>query len=152
LDDPAVNLFDLTGGNYIVKRTVLYPEFPASQLTFEADVTAVTSSEWSTKLTVDGTYDGPKDVASVQDYQLAWTSDGKTLSESGAVTLVLTSGKTVQTKWTSTITPKNGDLRKFPAAGEQINVTFSPFAIDKDHMSYQWQGTVGLQRGQAAPK
>jgi hypothetical protein len=150
--EPAFTLFDLTGGNYIVKRTVLFSEFPASQLTFEADVTAVSGSEWSTKLTVGGTYDGPTDVISVRDYQLMWTSDGKTISENGSVLLVLTSGKTVQTKWTSTITPKDGDLRKFPGAGEQVNVTFSPFRIEGDRMSYQWTGTVGVLRNQAAPK
>jgi hypothetical protein len=121
-------------------------------LTFEADVTAVSSTEWSTKLTVLGTYDGPKDVVSIQDYQPVWTSDGKAISETGSVSLVLTSGKTVQTKWTSTIIPKNGDLSKFPAAGEQINVTFSPFKIEGDRMSYQWNGTVGLRRTQATPK
>ena len=152
MDDPAINLSDLTGGNYLIRRAVLYPEFPNSQLTFEADVTAVSSSEWSTKLTVLGTYDGPKDVVSVQDYQITWTSDGKTISENGSVLLVLTSGKTVQSKWTSKIVPKSGDLGKFPAGGEQINVTFSPFKIEGNGMSYPWNGTVGLQRTQPAPK
>ena len=52
------NLYDLTGGNYQVRRTVTYPEFPQSEIVFNADVQAVNDSEWNTTITIHGTYEG----------------------------------------------------------------------------------------------
>lgn len=136
------NLFDLTGGNYLVKRTVTYPDFPGDQLVFNADVTAVSATEWSTRLAVNGTYKGPTDIVAVKDYRITWTSDGKTLFEEGTATLVLSSERSIATKWSSLITPKNNDLGKFPAEGELVNVSYTPFRIDGNKMSYDWTGTV----------
>jgi len=111
-------------------------------LVFEADVTAVSESEWSTKLTINGTYDAPKDIVSVKDYQIIWTTDGETLFEEGAATLVLASGKSVLSKWSSSITAKGKDFSKFPAEGEIVVVSYSPFSIEGNRMSYEWKGTV----------
>ena len=65
-----VNLYDLTGGNYQVSRTVTYPDHPGSQVVFETEVTAGSKTQWSTEIEVTGTYDGPTDVVSVQDLSL----------------------------------------------------------------------------------
>lgn len=136
-----MNLYDVTKGNYRVQRTILYPEFPESKIVTDAQVKAVSGSEWDTKITINGTYNGPADVVAVKDYQLAWTSDGKNIIESGSATLELKSGGTLRQVWTSTITPDRG-LEKFPQTGEQINITISPFQIDEKGMSYKWEGTV----------
>jgi hypothetical protein len=125
-----------------VQRTVSYPEFPRSRLVFDADVTALSASEWSTDLTVSGTYDGPTDIVGVRDYEIDWTASGKTLLEKGRATLVTSSGRSIRSEWSSTITAKDGGLRGFPSAGEVVSVSISPFKVEGSKMSYTWQGTV----------
>jgi len=136
-----MNLYDLTHGNYHVRRTVSYPEFPQSQIVFDTQVTAA-GSEWSTKITISGTYDGPTDIVSVRDYRLGWTTDGKTLLEKGTATLGLSSGGSLRSEWSSSIVPAKADFSKFPRGGEAIDVTFTPFKIDGNKMSYEWEGTA----------
>jgi len=135
-------LYELTGGNYQVHRTVSYPEFPDSQLVFETEVKAVGKTEWSTKIAVSGTYNGPTDIASIRDYQLDWTTDGQSLSEKGSATLMTLTGKSVRSNWTSTIVPAKPQFERFPKGGEIVNVTFSPFKINGNEMSYDWHGTA----------
>ncbi len=135
-------LRELTGGNYRVHRKLSYPEFPNSEVVFDTEVTALRDSEWSTKITISGTYDGPTDVVSVRDYQLEWTTDGKTLFEKGSATLVLSSGRSIRSIWSSSIVPDKPRFERFPSGGETVNVTFSPFKIDGNQMSYEWHGAV----------
>jgi hypothetical protein len=139
-----VNLFDLTKGNYRLLRTISYPDFPESKIVTDAQVKAVRNSEWDTKITVNGTYNGPTDVIAAKDYQLIWTTNGKNIIESGSATLELSSGKSVRQVWASTITPEQ-DFEKFPPGGELITISISPFQIDGNRMSYKWEGTVKAQ-------
>jgi hypothetical protein len=141
------NLYDLTKGNYSVLRTISYPDFPGSEITTNAQVKAAKDSEWNTNITINGTYNGPTDVVSVKDYQLLWTSDGKSILESGSATLELKSGGAVRQVWKSTITPERG-IDNFPRSGELINVTISQFQINGNKMSYSWEGTVRSQSKQ----
>lgn len=136
-----VNLYDLTKGNYRLQRTISYPDFPDSQIVTNAQVKAGRNAEWDANITVNGKYNGPTDVVSAKDYQLIWTSDGKQILESGNTTLELKSGGTLRQVWSSTITPEQG-IEKFPPAGELINISISPFQIDGNRMSYEWEGTV----------
>ncbi len=139
-----MNLYDLTKGNYHILRTITYPDFPESRIVTNAQVKAIRNSEWDTTITIDGTYNGPTDVVSAKDYQLIWTTDGKNILESGSTTLALASGGSVRQVWSSTIAPEQG-FDKFPQAGEQISISITPFKIDGNKMSYQWEGTVKAQ-------
>ena len=136
-----MNLYDLTKGNYHMLRTITYPDFPESRIVTNAQVKATRNSEWDTAITINGTYNGPTDVVSAKDYQLVWTSDGKNIFESGSTTLETASGGSVRQVWSSTIAPELG-FDKFPQAGELISITITPFKIDGNSMSYQWEGTV----------
>jgi hypothetical protein len=138
----VVTLYEMTGGNYRVHRTLSYPEFPNSQIVFDTEVTALRNAEWATKITISGNYDGPTDVVSVRDYHLEWSTDGKTLSEKGFATLVPSSGRSFRSVWISSIVPDKPRFERFPTGGETVNVTFSPFKIEGDKMSYSWKGTV----------
>jgi hypothetical protein len=140
----VLNLFDLTKGNYRLLRTISYPDFPESKIVTDAQVKAIKNSEWDTKITVNGTYNGPTDVIAAKDYQLVWTTNGKNIIESGSATLELSSGKSVRQVWSSTITPEQG-FEKFPPGGELITISISPFQIDGNRMSYKWEGTVKAQ-------
>ena len=137
-----VTLYELTGGNYRIHRTLSYPEFPDSQIVFDTEVTALRDTEWTTKISVSGKYDGPTDVVSVKDYRLEWSTDGKTLFEKGSATLVISSGRSFGSVWTSSIVPDKPRFEMFSRGGETVNITFSPFRIDGNKMSYSWQGTV----------
>jgi hypothetical protein len=138
----VINLYDVTRGNYRVRRTLSYPEYPNSQVVFDTEVMAVSEKEWSTTITVSGRYDGPTDVVAVKDYQMTWTTDGTTILERGTATLERASGGSVRSVWSSSIAPKEARLGRFPARGETLQVTFSPLKIDGNKMSYEWQGTV----------
>jgi hypothetical protein len=137
-----MNLYDLTHGNYHSRRTLSYPEYPNSQIVFDTEVTAISPKEWSTTIAISGTYDGPTDFVAVKDYQVSWTTDGKTLLEKGRATLERASGDSVRSEWSSSIVPKEPRLEKFPSGGETLNVTFSPLKVAGNKMSYEWQGTV----------
>lgn len=143
----VMNLYDLTKGNYRIVRTISYPDFPESKIVTDAQVKAARDSEWDTKISINGTYNGPTDIVSAKDYQLVWTSEGKNILETGSATLESKSGKAVRQVWTSTITPERG-VEKFPQTGETITISISPFEIDGDRMSYRWEGTVKLRSRQ----
>jgi len=139
----VLDLWDMTGGgNYTVRRTLTYPEHPNSQIVFETEVTAASETEWSTRIAISGTYDGPTDVVGTKDYRLEWTTDGKALSEKGSATLELSSGGSVRSVWTSVIVPAKPNFERFASGGEVADVTFSPFKIDGNKMTYDWQGTA----------
>jgi hypothetical protein len=72
---------------------------------------------------------------------LTWTADGKNILESGSTTLILSSGGSLRQVWSSTTTPEHG-LGKFPSSGQEIAINISPFEIDGDRMSFNWEGTV----------
>jgi hypothetical protein len=137
-----MSLYELTGGNYRVHRVVSYPEFADSELVFDVEVKTAGDSEWSTTITISGAYNGPTDVVSVRDYELDWTRDGDTIVEKGAATLELSSGETLRSEWTSSIETEARRLAAFPAGGEVVSVTYTPFRIDGNKMSYEWQGSV----------
>jgi hypothetical protein len=142
------NLYDLTNGNYRVLRVVSYPDYPESLILFDVEVQAV-ESEWATTIYLNGTYNGPTDVVANKDYQVRWMIDDRKVLESGTVELELSSGKHLRQSWSSIITPvTDADERpavfgRFPAGGELVNVSISPFEVDKNAMGYKWEGTVG---------
>ena len=113
---------------------------------FDTEVRAVKETEWATTIRLEGSYDGPTDVIGVTDYELVWTSDGKTLFEEGRAKLLLASGGSVQSVWTSEIVPTQQDLGEFPREGELVRVSVSEFEIRDNTMSYQWEGTVEARK------
>jgi hypothetical protein len=146
----VLNLFDLTHGNYQVRRILTLPDFPGTEVRFDVRVTAVEPGDWTTELEIDGRYDGPTDFVAAHGYRLAWTHEGDRLLERGSAVLERASGEFVVSEWSSTI---NADLRmlaKFPKRGEVVRVDISPFHVDGDEMSYEWQGRVEAQH--AFPK
>jgi hypothetical protein len=150
-DDDVKNLYDLTLGNYRVFRAVSYPDYPGSLVVFDAQVIARADSEWATEIAIYGTYTGPTDVITSDEYRLTWVSGSPRLLESGSASLGCSSGERLQQIWSSIITP-TGDSQEslarimaFPAGGQVINATISPFRIDGHRMDYEWQGTVARQ-------
>ena len=145
------NLYDLTLGNYRVFRAISYPDYPESLVLFDAQVTATSNAEWATEIAVHGTYTGPTDINKSDEYQLTWVSDDAKLLESGSASLGCSSGERLRQTWSSIITLTQDPheslarLRAFPASGQVINATISPFNIDGHRMDYEWHGTVAKQ-------
>ena len=141
----------MTLGNYRVFRAISYPDYPESLVLFDAEVTARSDSEWTTEISIHGTYTGPTDINTSDEYQLTWVSDDAKLLESGSASLGCSSGERLRQVWSSIITPTQMSqeslalLRAFPAGGQVINTTISPFRIDGRRMDYEWQGTVAKQ-------
>lgn len=106
-----------------------------------AQVAAVTETDWESTITIDGSYLGPVDIVRKKDYRLVWSAEGSTLLEMGSANLVTSTGDIVKSTWSSTIIPEKEFVR-FPDAGELIDITISPFRIDGNSMSYDWEGTV----------
>jgi hypothetical protein len=127
---------------------VSYPAHPESLLVIDVHVSAVNESEWITDIFVNGKYDGPTDIATCSDYQIRWIRYGHRVLESGGATLALSSGKSVQQVWSSIITPTKkagrvaSALARFHRDGQLINASISPFKLDAQQMSYEWEGTV----------
>jgi hypothetical protein len=146
-----MNLYDLTMGNYRVFRAVSYPDHPDSLIVFDVRVVAGSDSEWITEIAVTGRYTGPTDIVASDDYQLTWIAEGAKLLESGAASLARSSGERLRQIWSSIITPGEGGkensprFETFPAGGQVVNATISPFRIDGRRMSYEWEGTVAKQ-------
>jgi hypothetical protein len=147
-----MNLYDLTLGNYRVFRAVSYPDHPESLVVFDVRVVARGNSEWITEIAINGRYTGPTDIVASDDYRLTWVAEGAKLLESGAASLARSSGEHVRQIWSSIITPGEGAeessprFKTFPAVGQVINATISPFKIVGQRMSYEWEGTVAKQR------
>jgi hypothetical protein len=142
-----MNLYDLTKGNYRVLRAISYPEHPESLIVLDVQV-AANKSEWTTDITISGKYDGPTDIIACQDYQINWIINGNKILESGIAILESSSRKAVRQVWSSIITPKvrfgriPRIFRKFPSDGELLRASISPFKIDGNTMSYEWEGSV----------
>lgn len=120
-----------------------YPDHPGSRIVFDTTVTAKSATEWSTEITVDGTYDGPTDVVAVNDYRVLWNMVDDKLMEKGSATLVLSSGESVRSEWNSVISARwQQEAGAFPESGESIEVAYSQFRIDGSTMSYTWEGSV----------
>ncbi len=142
------NLYDLTNGNYHVLRAISYPEYPESLIVLDVQVKTAKNSDWITNIRINGTYNGPTEVVSCKDYQIKWVLVGKELLELGTAMLEVSSGKSVRQVWSSIIRPKKRSGKafdKFPSNGELISATISPFKMDGNSMSYEWNGTVKKQ-------
>jgi hypothetical protein len=134
-----------------VFRAVSYPDHPEDQVLFEVTVEA-RGSEWVTAIYVNGTYNGATDVIANHDYEVGWwVTDGRRLLESGSAALELSSGELLRQRWSSIIAPvtKSGRtpavFKRFPSDGELVEVSISPFDVQGDAMTYEWEGTVKMQ-------
>jgi hypothetical protein len=131
-----------------VLRSIAYPDYPKSQIILDVRVRAVSGSEWVTEIYVKGTYDGPNNIIANKDYEIQWSADAGRLLESGSVTLLLSSGESIRQFWSSIITPENRPdqiaavFKKFPKTGQIVTASVSPFKINKNAMSYTWNGVV----------
>src|SRR4051794_20659852 len=116
-----------------MSRALSYPDYPESLLAFDALVVAGSGEEWTTEIGLQGTYTGPTDIVACDDYALTWRANDARVFESGSALLRCASGTRVRQRWASVITPtgaQESSLRDFPARGQAIRLTISPFEVE----------------------
>ena len=143
----AVNLFDISGGNYIAGRTVRYE--PIAGYESLADDELVLIANVSTDLVagtinatqeVSGTYSGPIDLIGIKDYQMLWTQIDPTTIEITSVAMIeRANGEFLEAHITSVYT---GLLDQMPTKLQTGMYRFSNQSFDNNIMSFDWDGMV----------
>lgn len=106
---------------------------------------ASSAEEWSTELTLAGTYDGPTDFVASRGYRLWWTINRGRLLERGMALLERSQGGLVACEWTSTITVDAKMAAQFPRSGQVARISITPFEVDGAAMKYEWHGEIAQQ-------
>jgi hypothetical protein len=136
----ALNLFDLSGGNYFASRTVSWPSWPGEQIVLTANVSTVGGVMTATDATVNGTYTGPTDLIGVTDYHMLWTQiDPTTIEIVSTATLLREKELTLDAKVTSVY---SGLSFQMPTNQQVGTYTFSNESYSNNIMSFDWEGTV----------
>lgn len=136
----AVNLFDLSGGNYFASRTARWDSLPGEQIVLTGDVTTSSGVMTANNATVNGTYSGPTDLIGVVDYKTVWTQiDLTTIEVISTAKLLRKNGLTLGTTVTSVY---SGLSSQMPTQQQIGGHTYSNESWDGNVMKYDWVGTV----------
>jgi len=136
----AVNLFDLSGGNYFAGRTVRWSSLPGEQIVLTANVTTSAGIMTANDATVNGTYTGPTDLIGVVDYQMLWTQiDPTTVEIISTASLLRTNGQILDA---NVISVYSGLSSQMPTNQQTGTYTFSNQSYRNNIMSFDWKGTV----------
>lgn len=137
----AVNLFDLSGGNYLAGRTVRWASLPGEQIVLTADVTTSGGVMTANNATVNGTYSGPTDLIGVIDYETVWTQiDPTTIEVISTAKLLRENGLTLDATVTSVYSGLSSQMPTRQVGGQ----TYSNEYWDGNVMKYDWVGTVAI--------
>ena len=135
----AVNLFDLSAGNYTASRTVLWPSLPGDQLVLTANVSTANGTMTATT-NVSGTYSGPADLIGVTDYKMLWTQISPTSIEViSTATILQANGESFGAQITSVF---SGLFSQMPTNQQAGTYTFSNELFNNNTLSFDWQGTI----------
>lgn len=136
----AVNLFDLSGGNYIASRTVRWDSLPGEQIVLTGDVTTSGGVMTANNATVNGTYSGPTDLIGVTDYEMVWTQiDLTTIKVISTAKLLRENGLTLDATVTSVY---SGLSSQMPTRQQVGDHSYSNESWDGNVMEFDWRGSV----------
>jgi hypothetical protein len=134
----AVNLYDLTSGNYSLTRTFSYPDFPSSSISLSGNVMTsganLTYTEnWS------GTYNGPQDIVGITSYQHTLVPNGPgDVLTTGQATMADSSGNTYSILNTGEISGFSGEL----GSPESATIEWTTQELNGNVLTLAWQGSV----------
>lgn len=136
----AVNLFDLSGGNYFASRTVRWDSLPGEQIVLTGDVTTSGGVMTANNATVNGTYSGPTDLIGVIDYETLWRQiDLTTIEVISTAKLLRENGLTLDATITSIY---SGLSAQMPTSLQVGGQTYSNESWNGNVMKYDWVGSV----------
>ena len=143
----AVNLFDISGGNYVASRTVRYTpiagyeSLASDEIVLIANVsTDLISETINATQTVSGKYTGPTDLIGVKDYQMLWEQiDPTTIEMTSVVMIERANGGFLEAHITSVYT---GLLAPMPTEFQTGTYRFSNQSFNNSTMSFDWDGIV----------
>jgi hypothetical protein len=135
----ALNLFDLSGGNFTAGRTSKWPSLPGEQIVVGTQM-STTGSAMTYTSTVNGTYTGPTDLVAVNGYTMLWTQLSPTsIQVTATASLLRANGQSFEVDLS---TVYNGLSVQMPFS-EQGTLTFTNESFVNNVLSFDWQGTLG---------
>lgn len=138
----ALNLFDLTGGNYSVTRHYSWSSLPGSGLDVIANVSTV-GANMTYIMSMNGTYSGPTQISGLSSYGMDWSpSPLLTMFEHGTARLVSAQGD-FDMDFDSMY---SGLLQPLPSTQRSritpLDLTYIPTGATAGNSHVQWIGTV----------
>ncbi|PTR08055.1 putative secreted protein with PEP-CTERM sorting signal/MYXO-CTERM domain-containing protein [Nitrosospira sp. Nsp5] len=135
----ALNLFDLSGGNYDAGRVAMWPSLPGDQISVTTHMSTI-GNMLNYTADVNGTYNGPTDLVFVTDYHWIWTQlDPTSIEVSTTASLVRANGSSFVVDLHTLYT---GLSVQMPTQQQEGRVIFSNMSFSNNIMSYDWQGTL----------
>ena len=136
----ALNLYDLTGGNYSTTRAFTYDDFPGSTVSFSGTVTC-SGDNLSYTETWSGTYNGPQNLVGVTGYQLNFVPNGPgSVLTPGSGQLFDSSDNNYPGEWTGGITGFSGQL----STAEVANIDWTTQQLSGNVETLAWDGVVSV--------
>jgi hypothetical protein len=133
----AMNLWQLTGGNYGFKRIMTWSGMPNSRIAINA-VARTVGDNLNLDATFSGKYDGPTDLVSVSDIKVLWRNDKNGIQETGSATIHRRNGKTFKLSFTTIYL---GILKPMEVPQEGI-VSYRKLTFNNRILHASWDGRL----------
>lgn len=135
----ALNLFDLSLGDFDSARIATWPSLPGDQIEVTTHMSTV-GNLMSYTSDVNGTYNGPTDLVFVTDYHWLWTQlDPTSIEVSTTASLIRADGTFFAVDLRTLYTGLSVQMPTHQQAG---TVVFSNMSFSNNVMSYDWEGTL----------
>jgi hypothetical protein len=134
----ALNLWDLSHGNYGFERQVRWPKFPSSAVHIKA--TVVTRGEdFRLLASYAGKYEGPTDLSTVHLWESIMTQAGDDVTEVGRGVIGRRSGETFEVLWDAVY---RGFLRTMAIPRQHASMTAEIVTFSQNVMYLRWTADV----------
>lgn len=139
----ALNLFDLTGGNYTVTRTYIWAAYGCT--TTAVCTVSTAGSNMLVHIHASGNYDGPTNLAGVAHHPVRWIPSGlNSLTEEGTATFLDSSKDAHQVTYTSVFNWSGGQ----PLPGTQeAQYAYNSVSYNGTQMYVNWFGRISIVQG-----
>jgi hypothetical protein len=134
----ALNLWDLSRGNYSFERTMTWSDFPDSRIGIVARVTT-RDRNFHLRADYEGRYDGPTDLSTVQLWEGIMTQAGDDVNEIGRAVIERSNGETFEVKWNSVY---RGFYRRMNVSRQHASMIADVLTFEKNEMRMKWTAHV----------
>ena len=134
----ALNLFDLSDGNYIASRSVSWPSLPGDAIQVLTEE-STSGNVMTYTAEVTGTYNGPTDIVGVSDYSFLMTQlEATTIEFVSIASLLRANGESFYVEMD---TIYSGLSRQMPTQ-QRGELRFANLSFSNNVLSFDWQGDV----------
>ena len=144
----ALNLWDLSRGNYSFKRNLRWPDF-AGHVTVNANV-VTKGIDFQLLAKYAGSYSGPTDLTSVLSWDAVLTqATDTTIREAGKAVIKRSSGKTFLVEWDAEYA---GLYRKMSVRQQDATMIAETLTFANNEMRMKWVSDVYESRKLSQPR